>query len=67
MWLSNYMFSKTTLPRMNAYNFAINSRPYDPTNTSTFYDPNMFQSGLTYNFTTKSINSDTAMGMSWIH
>jgi hypothetical protein len=33
------MFSKNILPRINIYNFAINDRCYDPTNTNTQYDP----------------------------
>lgn len=32
------MFSKSVLPRINAYNFALNERPYDIKNTQTFYD-----------------------------
>jgi hypothetical protein len=36
-WSGNYMFSKSALPRINAYNFALNERPYDVKNTQTFY------------------------------
>lgn len=32
------MFSKNSVPRINSYNFAINERAYNPTNTQTFYD-----------------------------
>lgn len=60
------MFSKTTLPRINAYNFAINNRPYNPTNAQTFYDPSMLNN-QNYSFGTNSVNADTAMGMCWIH
>jgi len=60
------MFSKNHLPRINSYNFAINCRPYDPTNVNTFYDPGMLNTP-TYNYTKKSINSDTSLGMPYIH
>lgn len=36
------MFNKVNpWPRINAYNFAINDRCYDITNTQTFYDTKM--------------------------
>lgn len=60
------MFSKSPLPRINAYNFAVNERPYNVTNKNTFYDPDMV-GNLNYTFTSNSVNADTAMGMSWIH
>lgn len=60
------MFAKCPLPRINAYNFAINGRLYDPTNKNTFYDPNMLNN-QSYAFKSNSVNCDTAMGMSWIH
>ena len=60
------MFTTQALPRINAYNFAINDRPYSPSNTQTFYDPSALSNNA-YNWTAKSVNADTAMGMSWIH
>ena len=33
------MFSKTPLPRINQFNFAINDRIYNVNNKNTFYDP----------------------------
>lgn len=35
------MFSKSVLPRINNYNFAINERPYNVKNTSTMYASDM--------------------------
>lgn len=64
---NNYMFSKgTPLPRINAYNFAINERCYDITNTNTLYDPSMIDN-MKYVWNDTSINYDTAMGMPNIH
>lgn len=60
------MFSMQALPRINSYNFAINDRPYNPTNTQTFYDPSALNNSQ-YNWSGTSVNADTAMGMSWIH
>jgi len=60
------MFSKSSLPRINNYNFALNERPYTITNQNTFYDPSMIQNP-NYIFTPHSVNADTAMGMSYIH
>jgi hypothetical protein len=60
------MFSKSSLPRINNFNFAINERPYHITNMNTFYDPAMFQNP-NYTFSSSSINADTAMGMPFIH
>jgi hypothetical protein len=35
---TDYMFSTNyPHPRINKYNFAVNNRVYDPTNTNTFY------------------------------
>ena len=65
-WSNDYMFAKTPLPRINAYNFAINDRLYSVTNKNLFYDSAMLQN-QNYAFTNSSINGDTAMGMSWIH
>jgi hypothetical protein len=36
-WSNNYMFSKAPLPRINAYNFALNDRPYNVLNSDTMY------------------------------
>jgi hypothetical protein len=60
------MFSKTPLPKINQYNFAVNDRPYNITNKNTFYDPAMLNN-QNYSFSGNSVNADTAMGMSWIH
>jgi hypothetical protein len=60
------MFGKNSLPRINSYNFAINDRCYDPNNSQTFYDPTMYNNP-NYVFGPNSINSDTALGMSYIH
>lgn len=60
------MFSKSPLPRINPYNFAINERPYNVTNKSTLYDPEM-KNNHNYSFTSTSVNADTAMGMCWLH
>ena len=65
-WNNNYMFSKSSLPRINAFNFAINDRPYAVSNKNTFYDPNML-GNHNYTFTSNSVNADTALGMAWIH
>lgn len=60
------MFSKNSLPRINCYNFAINNRCYNPTNTQSHYDPAM-NNKPNYAFTSASVNSDTALGMPYIH
>lgn len=60
------MFGKNSLPRINPYNFAVNERCFNPNNTQTFYDPKMFNNA-SYQFTANSVNSDTALGMAWIH
>ena len=65
-WNSDYMFSKAPLPRINAYNFALNERPYNITNKNTFYDASML-GNHNYQFTSNSVNADTAMGMAWLH
>lgn len=54
------------MPKINMKNFAINGRCYDITNTKPFYEVQMNQGAL-YNWTTKSVNADTAMGMSHFH
>jgi hypothetical protein len=66
------MFNKINpWPRINAHNFAINERCYDPTRTDTFYDRDLTKTSVTPNFdykwTSKSVNQDTAMGMPSIH
>ena len=53
-------------PKINMKNFAINGRCYNPKNTSTFWDPNM-NANWNYNFTTSSVNCDTALGMPSFH
>ena len=53
-------------PRINAYNFAINDRPYNIYNTHTFYDPSMIDD-IAYQWGADTVNSDTAMGMSFLH
>ena len=53
-------------PKINAYNFAINERCYDIMNTHTFYDPSMIDSS-DYQWTSLSVNNDTAMGMANLH
>jgi hypothetical protein len=53
-------------PRINAYNFAINDRCYDPTNNSFFYDSSMVNNP-TYGWNKNAVNADTALGMSFIH
>lgn len=65
-WAGSYMFTKTVLPRINAHNFAINNRPYNPSNSQTFYDPSMLNN-QNYSFGNTSVNADTALGMPWIH
>lgn len=64
---NGYMFSSLSpMPRINSYNFAINERCYDITNTHTFYDPAMIDNPR-YIWGADSINNDTAMGMANIH
>jgi hypothetical protein len=61
------MFSSNSpMPRINAYNFAINDRCYNVYNTHTLYDPAMINDP-NYLWNAQSINADTAMGMSSIH
>ena len=61
------MFSKATpMPKINAYNFAINDRCYNPLNTHTLYDPAMIDDKA-YVWDDQSINYDTAMGMANVH
>lgn len=62
------MFNKINpWPRINAYNFAINERCYDVTNKKTFYDPAMYNKKNTYQWSSNSVNTDTALGMSYLH
>lgn len=62
------MFNKVNpWPRINSYNFAINERCYDITNKNTFYDGKMHNQKNNYQWNQKSVNSDTAMGMPYIH
>lgn len=61
------MFSNLSpSPRINKHNFAINGRPYNITNTNTFYDPAMLNNS-NYQWNADSVNADTAMGMAAIH
>ena len=60
------MFSKTPLPRINQFNFAINDRIYNVNNKNTFYDPALLNN-INYSFTNSSVNGDTALGSTWIH
>lgn len=62
-----YLSSKPqTVCKINAYNFALNDRIYNPLKTHTFYDPTMLDS-INYQWSFDSINADTAMGMPHIH
>lgn len=62
------MFSKSSLPRINTYNFAVNDRCYDPTNTNTLYLPSSYNNPTnTTQWNSSSINADTALGMPFIH
>jgi len=54
------------MPRINTKNFAVNRRMYNTGNNWTRYDNQMYQNP-NYNFQQNSINSDTALGMSWVH
>jgi len=64
---SNFLFNTNLpTPKINMKNFAINGRCYNPKNTNTFYDPQMFQNP-NYQFTTTSINCDTALGYANLH
>ena len=54
------------MPRINAYNFAINDRCYNIFNTHTLYDPAMIEDSG-YVWQGSSINVDTALGMSSVH
>ena len=61
------MFNKVNpFPRINAYNFAINDRCYDPSKITPLYDRLMINTPG-YVWTKDSVNVDTAMGMPWIH
>lgn len=64
---NNYLFNTNIpLPKINTRNFAVNKRCYDPTRTTTFYDPKMY-GNFSYNWNYQSVNSDTAMGMPSFH
>lgn len=54
-------------PRINSYNFAINGRCYDPSNTKPMYDPAILTGKTGSTITGETINGDTAMGMSHFH
>jgi hypothetical protein len=53
-------------PRINAYNFAINERCYNPYNVNTMYDGSMVNNP-NFNWPAGSVNYDTALGMANIH
>lgn len=64
---NNYMFvTNVPQPRINSYNFAINSRCYDPSQTNSYLDLNSYQNGG-YVWQSKSVNGDTAMGLPFFH
>jgi hypothetical protein len=52
--------------RINAFNFAINERPYNIFNTHTMYDTAMIDN-LNYAWNAQSVNYDTALGMPYVH
>jgi hypothetical protein len=64
---NNYLFTTNIpQPKINAYNFTLNERLYDPSKTSTLYDPTMWHSGY-YAYNKDSVNGDTAMGQPYFH
>lgn len=58
--------TNTPQPRINSYNFAINSRCYDVTQNTSYFDKNMFNNG-SYSWNLNSVNGDTAMGLPYFH
>lgn len=65
----NYKFvTNVPQPRINSYNFAVNSRCYTPSSTGPLYKNTlMFAQNNPANWTQANINYDTAMGMPWFH
>ena len=64
---NNYFFSTNIpQPRINSFNFAVNSRCFDPTNIKPYKNPASFQNNSFF-WTSNDINGDTAMAMPWIH
>ena len=64
----NYKFvTNTPQPRINAWNFAVNSRCYNPAATGPLYDVNSQFNGTTYTSTSSTVNTDTAMGYPHFH
>lgn len=64
------------MPRINQKNFAINERCYNIENQQPYLPPEAFNMQSSDDFNTQaknmskvlaSINSDTAMGQSWLH
>lgn len=53
-------------PRINGYNFAVNSRCYNPANTQPLYRQDLL-GATNYQWSEDSVNGDTAMGQSWFH
>jgi len=59
---NNYLFTTNIpMPKINKYNFSLNGRIYDPTNTNTKY-PIFPANPNTYIWTASSVNGDTALG-----
>lgn len=64
---NNYLFTTNIpQPKINPYNFSLNERIYDPSKTTSLYDPNMWFNGA-YVYTSASVNGDTALGQSYFH
>jgi hypothetical protein len=68
MLSNNYLFNvNSPSPRVNAKNFAINGRCYDPKIRASYLDPQIAVQGSAYKWTSKSINGETALGLSHFH
>lgn len=64
---TNYLFNTNMpVPKINTKNFAINGRCYNVTNTAPYYDPIIYNNPL-YQWTSSTVNADTAMGMANFH
>jgi len=64
----NYKFvTNVPQPRINAFNFAVNGRIYDPSVRGSMYDKLMMFNGNALTAQPGYVNGDTAMGMSFIH
>ena len=53
-------------PRINPWNFAINCRCYDPSQTASYYNASMLNN-TTYDWSTAIVNTDTSLGMPSFH